>query len=510
MGKGAGEKAGLRWTGHALVDVGMAGLCALAERESPEELTLADLDKAADLMEKEYYEEKFKTFLSCVFMNASFVQPKEGEQKRRAFIAQYLRSHRASPDPSLRGQRCVFSNEPATSSLVRTHLPLFSGEAVMNFRPNGQTNVPAAGPFVVALMFLPLASRRAEGKLLAVHADDHALTLQFARLYLSDNRRLLALPLPTERAAFHPEFERELPSWDAGKKHYKFADAKGPRSLVVADLTEIADKALPNDSRPHPIALNAYLLSNSGQGPSLEIFDVPSGLVSFIARASGARTQQAWKAVQRKFYPIREAADGGGKRRGKAEPIEGRPGWTRNPAFEELCAIFDGGFTDRALAARWLRQHVLGRIERGPKTFFNDTKARSWALAHLFLEEVMGMKPGRIEAIRAFADKVAGWIHGKNDRKVYRALMFGKLSEAQESLRRAQLQSAKGELLFGLDEYTSVWLHQDGDVFLVRDLICIRVVETLEELGYYRDNPQDQLDQANQEDSNDYEEQAAS
>lgn len=507
MGKVTGETVGLGWTGHALVDVGMAGLCAFAERQSPEELTGEDLDRAGDLMVKEYYGEKFKTFLSCVFMNASFVQPNEGPEKREAFINQYLRAHRAVPDPSVADLCCAFSGEPATSSLVRTHLPMFSGEAVMNFRPDGTTSVPVAGPFAVALMFLPLASRRAEGKLLAVHADDPALTLQFARLYLNDNRRLLAMPLPTEKAVFHPDFEREQPSWDTAKKHYKFADAKGPRSLVVADLTAIAGEAFPNDVRPHPVAVNAYLLSNSGQGPSLDLFDVPSGLVSFIARASGARTQQAWKAVQRRFYPVREAAEGGARGRSKAEPIEGRPGWTRNQAFEDLCAIFDAGFTDRGLAARWLRQHVLGRIERGPNTFFNDTKARSWALAHLFLEEVMGMKPGRIEAIRAFADKLAGWIHGKNDRRLYRSLMFDKLFEMQQALRRAQRESARGELLFGLDEYTTVWLHQDDDAFLVRDLICIRVVESLEELGYYRDNPEDKLEDANNED---IEEQAAS
>ena len=504
-----GESAGLFWTGHALVDVGIAGLCAFAERRAPEELTLEDLDRAADLMVETYYGEKFKTFLSCVFMNASFVQPKEGPEKREAFIAQYLRAHRASPDPVVAGQRCAFSREPATSWLVRTHLPLFSGEAVMNFRPAGETHVPAAGPFVVALMFLPLASRRAEGKLLAVHADEPSLTLRFAQLYLKDNRRLLAMPLPTARAALHPEFEREQPSWDAAKKHYKFADAKGPRSLVVADLTEIAREALPNDARPHPIALTAYLLSNSGQGPSLEIFDIPSGFVSFISRAAGVRTRKAWMAIQRKFYPMREGSTGT-KRRAKVEPIEGRPGWTRNPAFEELCSIFEAGFTDKDAAAAWLRKHVLGRLDRGSRTSFIDTQARNWALASLFLEEVMGMKPGRIEAIRAFADKVAGWIHGKNDRRLYRALMFGKLSEAQDALRKAQRESAKGELLFGLDEYTNVWLHLDGDAFLVRDLVCIRVVETLEELGYYRDNPDDELDRANQDDDNEYEEQAAS
>lgn len=507
--KAAVESAGLGWTGHALVDVGIAGLCALSNRESPADLTLGDLDAAADLMVKEYYGETFKTFLSCVFMNASFVQPKEGAQKRETFISRYLRAHRASPDPRVAGLRCVYSGKPATSCLVRTHLPLFSGEAVMNFRPNGETSVPAAGPFIVALMFLPLASRRAEGKLLAVHADEPSLTLRFARRYLADNRRLLAMPLPTERTAFHPDFEREQPSWDASKKHYKFADAKGPRSLVIADLTEILGEALPSDLRPYPVAIHAYLLSSSGQGPSLDIFDIPSGAVSFIGRASGARTRTAWQAIQRRFLPMKESAPNrGARRRQGVEAVPGRPGWTRNPVFEDLFAIFSAGFTDRQAAASWLRAHVLGRIERKSGSFFNDTRARNWALTSLFLEEVIGMKPGRIEAIRIFADKIAGWIHGKNDRRLYRALMFGKLFEAQQALRKAQLDSARGEVLFGLAEYTNIWLHQDGDAYLVRDLICIRVVEQLEELGYYREHPDDQLSEASHDDI-EYEEQIA-
>src|SRR5437762_2783862 len=127
--------AGLRWTGHWLVDVGAAGLCAFAKRERPEDLTLEDLDAASDFLVQTYYQAKLGTYLSCVFMNASFVQPNEGKEKRAAFIRQYLRAHRASPDPRVAGSRCTFSGAPATSALVRSHLPLFSGEGVLNFRP---------------------------------------------------------------------------------------------------------------------------------------------------------------------------------------------------------------------------------------------------------------------------------------------------------------------------------------------------------------------------------------
>lgn len=488
----------LRFTGHALVDVGLAGLCAFGGRAQPSELTMEDLDAAAGYMADHYYSGALNAYLSCVFMNSSFVQPNEGDEKKQAFLRQYVHAHRAEPHPSVAGQRCAFSGEPATSPLVRTHLPMFSGEGVMNFRPNAATSVPAAGPYVVALMFLPLASRRAEGRLLAVHADDPALTLRFARRYLDDNRRLLALPLPAARAPTHPGYDREQPMWDAQKKRYKFADVKGPRSLVVDDLTSMTREVLASHEGLRPAMLTAYLLSSSGQGPSLEIFQVPSGVVTFVATAgSGLKTRDAWKAIASRYWPVSGQDDapeeGAPRKRRKAasKPIPGRAGWTRNPAFEDLCAIFDPGFTDRGAAARWLRTYVLGRIERREgEVAYREGNARSWALAELFLKEVLGMKEGRIQAIRAFADKLAGWIFEKNDKKLYNALMFGKMADLHHTLRRAQRDSTAGELLFGLDEYRNVWLHDDDDGSLVRDLICIRAVEKLHELGYFKANPQ--------------------
>ena len=494
----------LRFTGHPLVDVGIAGLCAFRSRKRPEELTLDDLDAAADFMEQHYYEGKLNPYLTCVFMNSSFVQPNESPEKRARFVQRYLRAHRAEIDPAVAGRRCVFSGEPAVSPLVRTHFPMFSGEGVMNFRPDGATSVPAAGAYVTSLMFLPMASRRAEGRLLAVHADDSATTIAFARRYLRDNQRLLALALPTERALVYKDYEREIPGWDAQKKKHKFADAKGPRSLLVSDLTTIAMEAMPTDLRPRPVAIAAYWLSSSGQGPSLEIFSVPSGAVGFVVRAAQAETQTAWKHISSRFRPVRESVDGApGKRPSKkaGASVAGHAGWSKNMAFEDLCAIFEPGFTDRMAAARWLSTYVLGRRDgrserAGADATYGEASARSWRLAEVFLEEVLGMERSRIETVKRFSDKVADFIAKKNDRKLWRSLAFEKLSEFQNRLRRAQQQSAGGAdgLLFGLDEYTAVWLHDDRDAYLIRDLICIRTVERLHAQGWFKQHPEDALD----------------
>ena len=504
------EIAALRWTGHPLLDVGVAGLCALCEQASAEDLTLADLDHASDFMAEHYFSGKLDPYLTVVFTNNSgYCGPNKVDAPED--YAEVFRAHRVLPrkhvDPKKHlmpatGQRCVFSGLPASAWVHRQHLPLFSGAEVMNFRPEGQTAVPIAGPYLVALQFLPMAARRAEGRLLATHADDPQLTIAFAKRYLEDNKRLLELALPTTRAPVHEKYDREIPMWDAAKKRYKMADVKGPRSLVLADLTDVAARAAPTDIRRYPVGMTVYLLSNSGQGPSLDIFNIPSGVVSFVRKAVQAPTTAAWQTITARFYPAQEAqidandTEKKGKRgsTSRRTAVPGRPGWSRNPAFEDLCTVFEAGFLDRSAGARWLRRYVLGRIEaRTGDVRYEDTRARFWAIAELFAQEVLGMKKGRIEAIRQFGDKLANWIHDKHARPLYNALAYERSWELRQTLLRAQREG----MPLGLDEYAAVWLHEDdggrADEGLIRDLVCLRVVERLNELGYFTAHPEEAL-----------------
>jgi hypothetical protein len=150
---------GLGWTGHALIDVGVAGVCGFTNRKRPEDVTLEDLDKVADLMVQNYYEMKLGTYLSCVFMNASFVQPNEKEPKRKEFIERYLRAHRAEPDPIV-----VHVREGAEEELKPS--PRFAGQInARSFKAKGRCQELLNRLFGLSVRFCIVTN---------VHASFHA------------------------------------------------------------------------------------------------------------------------------------------------------------------------------------------------------------------------------------------------------------------------------------------------------------------------------------------------
>lgn len=72
----------LSYTGHPLVDVGVATITAFAGKKEPSSLTLADLDKIADYMERNYIVDPLKSFLTVAFPNSGFTQPAFGKSQR--------------------------------------------------------------------------------------------------------------------------------------------------------------------------------------------------------------------------------------------------------------------------------------------------------------------------------------------------------------------------------------------------------------------------------------------
>ena len=131
----------LKYTGHPLVDVGIATIIAFVDKRRPDELTEADLDEVADYITREYVRDPLKSFLTVAFPNSGFTQPAYNKtpEKRLVYAARVLRNYN-DDTPLLDDEMCVFTGKPAVAvafgekeslpqgRAFRQHIPLLTGE----------------------------------------------------------------------------------------------------------------------------------------------------------------------------------------------------------------------------------------------------------------------------------------------------------------------------------------------------------------------------------------------
>jgi CRISPR-associated protein Cst1 len=525
----------LRYTGHPIADVGVATICAMAGKNRPDELTIEDFDIVADELSANYFSGIMGSYLSSVFMNSEYVQPEpkgpEGKKKkaktRKEYEDRVLRAHRWRGDDAASGLRCAFSGETATHLVHRSQVPMLTGEDVLNFFPAGRGMLPISGPYLVAIQTLPMGGRRAAGKLLFSHSDDPELMIQLVGKCVDDNRRLLSLARANGLPAISgPDLSliREQGAKDQKTKLAKYPDAKAPISLVAADLAEIS--LIKSSASQDPSSVTVYVMSSSGQARPpetvpLEIHPIPSQVVRFFRLVGQPPTATTWKALVKRSWrnPLAskeptdahsELKSGTTKKKSKGgsnEPrtkVAGGAGRSRNDLYADFFRIFEADFTDTGKAQLFLKRHVF-RNARWRGAFTDRALAEreeelslvDWKLTDLLLREVIGMDGKRIEKIRDFADKLAGYIAASKDKRLFRDLVFaGKSWEVRNALTKAQRNQAKdqGNLLFGLQDYLEVF-EADGavgvsDWSLTRDLISIRPVESLHGKGFLKENPE--------------------
>ncbi len=506
----------LKFTGHPLPDVGIATLCAMSGKSMPEELTAEDLDQCAQELEENYFSGRMNSYLSCVFMNSEYVQPdarkEEGKErkalKRKQYAQRVLRAHRWEGDVGTGDLKCAYTGLPATHLVHRSQVPMLTGEDVINFFPAGRGTLPIAGPYLLAIQALPMGGRRAEGRMLLVHSDDGSLMTALAAKYVADNRRLLDLArkgqLPA-RDGPDPLLEREHAAKDGNEP--KYPDAKAPTSLVASDLMDVCARRNVDGQSYASVAV--YVLSNSGQGPSLQVHFIPSQVVRFLALVQRSGAARYWQQlVARSWLEPSKKKEQGSEGQPRSKPsssrkkvstpaIAGGAGRSRNSVLQDLFAVFEGDFVDRRGAAGFVRRHLFPNIRFNQVP--SDRAARgdeltlvNWELTELFLSEVLGMERTHIEKIREFADRLAEHIAASNDRSLFRDLVYSqKPWEVRNALVKAQRNEAKDhrKLLFGLDDFVDVFMADDSigvaDWGMIRDLISIRLIEALHARDFF-------------------------
>ena len=481
----------LKYIGHPLVDVGIATITAFVDKRRPDELTKDDLDEVADYIAREYVQDPLKSFLTVAFPNSGFTQPAYNKtpEKRSAYATRVLRNY-GDDTPLLDDETCVFTGKPAVAvafgekeslpqgRAFRQHIPLLTGENVINFHAYGEAGLPVSGEALLAIQAFPLGCAKSGGRLLAVHSDNPRLMLHFARLFLEENQRAITLA----QAA-------------GSKKMDEPHHTRG--TLLINTLLQADIRQREELEDEEPFSLTAYHLTNSGQGVGLDIYDLPLQIIGFLREMESANYRTQWSGIVSRAWETEPQK----KRKQDDKPFQPRRNWL----YEDVLGLYDGSFLLPDKAKTFLRTYFLRRRSRYGRTNQGDPRGNyglthemnlvSWNIIASFLRRVFHMEKERIEEIRKMGDQLANYVSCQNDRRFFREFFhLRRSSDVRRLLIRANLDHVnRGNApIITLDPYIEVFEEGYGlerpDWWLARDLVFIRMVEQLYEKGWLGKN----------------------
>lgn len=463
---------GYHWTGHPLVDMGIATLTAFADCDSPEKITEGDMQEFARYAEEAYFTPAISGYLTVLF-TANFINPSWDDTNKHKHVKGILSSYQMQGDPTL--PPCTYCGRPSIRLpylnpargvlAYRDLVPMLSGEKMINFFPKGRYGLPLCGLCVVGLQALAIGAPLCEGRALIVSSDNPDLVLGIVRAWLPEQRRRIQL------------------SQVSGQKPPKLGR---PRTRTIEAMMELEQHYIDEKSR-----LTIYLLSNSGQGPSVDIHELPATITSFVMKTRMDRYREAWKELVQRAWEI--------PRKGAVSFDDERPR-LRNYLYEDL-------FSLPAQAGKFIRVHFLRqaiRLRDNSQTKTNplasfagwrEAECIRWNLTELFLKEVVGMERDRIETIRQLGDQLAAEIVTSNDRKLWEhAYMAQRFAEVRSLLirqSRKSLQSGRKPII-SFDQFLTVF--EEGEELaqvdwrLAWDLVLIRLIEQLHTKKWFDQN----------------------
>ena len=495
----------LKYTGHPLVDVGIATITAFVGKRKPDELTEADLDEVADYITREYVRNPLKSFLTVAFPNSGFTQPAYNKtpEKRLMYATRVLRNY-SDDTPLLDDETCVFTGKPAVDiafgekeslpqgRAFRQHIPLLTGENVINFHAYGEAGLPVSGEALLAIQAFPLGCAKSAGRLLAVHSDNPELMLHFARSFLEGNQRAIVLA-------------QEADSKKMDEPH----NSRG--TLLINTLLQGDIRQREELQDEEPFSLTAYHLTNSGQGVGLDIYHLPLQIIGFLREMESADYRTQWRRIVNRAWETEPQ-----KKRKKKDDQPFQP--RRNWLYEDVLGLYDGSFLLPDRAKAFLRTYFLRRPFRYARTDQGDPRGNyglthemnlvSWNIIASFLRRIFHMEKERIEEIRKMGDQLASYVSSQNDRRFFREFFHQRRpSDVRTLLIRANLEHVRrgNPPIITLDPYIEVFEEGYGlerpDWWLARDLVFIRMVEQLHEQGWLGKNP-DLVEETAQENEN--------
>src|SRR6266567_983721 len=489
----------LDYMGHPLFDVGLATIVAYVNKDNPADLTEDDLYKIADFIETYYTQQPLTSFLTVSLMNSDFTQPafKDKPERRKEYAK--LVAKNFGPEALRNEEICVFTGQPALGHSLslkkdkegreelppgrayRQHIPLITGEGIINFSSWGDPGLPVSGEALLCLQFFPMGCRKCSGRLLAIHSENPEIILDAAREALQENIRAISLA--------------------SAKGETKLRDApQTVQTLLIDTLLEMDSRRRDAHGVSQPFSVTAYHLTNSGQSspldeksPPLKIYHLPLEIIRFLLMVNSPDYRPAWKKIVARGWelskPIKKPlAD-------KGEMSDDLPSheYRRNYVYEDIFYLPEN--EQKFVRMYLLRVPKRNSMQVDPRRSYNlrkDIDLISWRLTELFLREVMHMEKERIEEIRKLGDTLAAYVKEQDDKgffhNFYRVRRPG---DFRTLLLRANYKYVKAghAPLLKYDPYLTVFEEGEevprADWSLARDLVLIRMIEWLHSHNWF-------------------------
>ena len=487
----------LYYTGHPLFDVGLAAITAFSYKDDPADLTVDDLDKVADYIETYYTEQPLTSFLTVSLMNSDFTQPafKDDYERRRRYASLVARSF--GPDAPKSDELCVFTGQPAMGlplslkegkdalppgRAYRQHIPLITGEGIINFSPWGDPGLPVSGEALLCLQFFPMGCRKCAGRLLAIHSDNPEIILAAARKALDENTRAISLA--------KAQGETKLP------------DAPSTvQTLLVDTLLALDHQQYRTRKAFQPFSITAYHLTNSGQSSPLDekssplkIYHLPLNIVRFLLMFNHPDYRDGWKELIRRGWEIPKPSKA--TKEGEESNTTTTNERRRNYLYEDIFRLPEN-------ARSFVRMYLLRIPKRNttqvdPRSSYNPRKEMnlvSWQLTDLFLREVMHMEKERIEEIRKLGETLASYVKEQDDKGFFHNFYrVRRPSDFRTLLIRANYKYVKAGHAPLITFYPYLAVFEEGeevpraDWSLARDLVLICMIEWLYKNNWFSEH----------------------
>lgn len=152
--------------------------------------------------------------------------------------------------------------------------------------------MPVSGIALLCVQAFPLGCAKCGGRLLAVHSDNEEITYEFAKAFLSENRKAVSLAqLSGDKKV--PEAKRSA------------------KTLLIETFLNVEQRRMDAAEDLEPSSVTAYHLSNSGQSNPLDqrnsplaIYHLPLEMTGFLKGVVSPVYREAWQALARRAWQL--------------------------------------------------------------------------------------------------------------------------------------------------------------------------------------------------------------